>query len=113
MASTANGTWYVYDHRGQLLQTVTPDGRGITQNVYDGLGRVVSTVARSADGTLSTTTVTQYDDANGKTTVTLANGLSTTSVFDRAGRLISVLQSSPTSANLGTTRTSTTRTAGC
>ena len=94
VASTASGTWYVYDQRGQLLQTVTPDGRGISQNVYDGLGRVVSSVARSADGTLSTTTVTQYDDANGKTTVTLANGLSTTSVFDRAGRLISVLQSS-------------------
>jgi YD repeat-containing protein len=102
--STANGTMYVYDHRGQLLQTVTPDGRGITQNVYDGLGRVVSTVARSADGTLSTTTVTQYDDANGKTTVTLANGLTATSVYDRAGRLISVLQSSPAAANLGTTR---------
>ncbi len=104
VAATASTTTYVYDYRGLLLQTVTPDEGGITQNVYDGMGRVVSSVARSADGTLSTTTVTQYDDAGAKTTVTLANGLATTSAYDWAGRLVSVMQSTAASANLGTTR---------
>ncbi len=103
LATGASVAQYVYGQRGELLQTVTPDGRGITQSIYDGLGRVVSTVARSADGTLSATTLTQYDDANGKTTVTLANGLATTSVFDHAGRLVSVVQSSSGQPNLGTT----------
>ena len=62
------------------------------------------TNAHSADGTLSTTTVTPYDDAHGKTTVTLANGLTTTSAFDKAGRLVSVVQSSAATGKLGTTR---------
>ncbi|MGD7134360.1 hypothetical protein ACQCSP_22620, partial [Ralstonia pseudosolanacearum] len=103
VASTAATTQYVYDQHGLLLQTVSPDGQTIRQSIYDGLGRVVSSTARSADGSLSATTITQYDDANRKTTVTLANGLSTTSTYDTAGRLVSVVQSSA-AGNLGTTR---------
>ncbi|AXW18982.1 hypothetical protein CJO85_07415 [Ralstonia solanacearum] len=102
VASTAATTQYVYDQQGLLLQTVSADGQTISQSIYDGLGRVVSSTARSADGSLSATTITQYDDANRKTTVTLANGLSTTSTYDTAGRLVSVVQSSA-AGNLGTT----------
>jgi YD repeat-containing protein len=94
IAVGAMSTQYVYDQRGALLQTVSPDGDGVTQFIYDALGRVVSQTARSVDSTLSQTTITQYDDANGKTTVTLANGLTTTSAYDPAGRLVSVTQSS-------------------
>ena len=104
VAATASTAHYVYDQVGRLVQTITPDGQGVTQSIYDGLGRVVSTNAHSADGTLSTTTVTPYDDAHGKTTVTLANGLTTTSAFDKAGRLVSVVQSSAATGKLGTTR---------
>ncbi|WP_155520906.1 LysM peptidoglycan-binding domain-containing protein [Ralstonia solanacearum] len=103
VASTAATTQYVYDQQGLLLQTVSPDGQTTSQSIYDGLGRVVSSTARSADGSLSATTITQYDDANRKTTVTLANGLSTTSTYDTAGRLVSVVQSSA-AGDLGTTR---------
>jgi len=102
LSSTASATTYIYNQRGEQLQATTPDGKGISQSVYDGLGRVVSTVAKSLDGTLSTTTITQYDEAHGKVTLTLANGLSTSSTFDHAGRLISVVQSSGTTS-LGTT----------
>lgn len=102
VASSAAVTRYVYDQQHQLLQTISPDGKSISQTIYDGLGRVVSSTAKSADGTQSITTLTQYDDANGKTTVTLANGLATTSAYDKAGRLVSVMQSAAGS-NLGTT----------
>ncbi|MGN8064570.1 LysM peptidoglycan-binding domain-containing protein [Ralstonia sp. 22111] len=94
VASTAAVTQYIYDQRGLLLQTMSPDGQTVSQAIYDGLGRVVSSTTRSADGSLSATTLTQYDDANARTKVTLANGLATTSIYDRAGRLISVVQSS-------------------
>ena len=94
VAGTAAVTQYIHDQRGLLLQTISPDGQTVSQAIYDGLGRVVSSTTRSADGSLSATTLTQYDDANARTKVTLANGLSTTSIYDRAGRLISVAQSS-------------------
>ena len=103
VATGKSTTQYVYNHRGELLQTITPDGRGVTQMKYDGLGRVDFSEARSADGAVSIQTVTLYDDANGKTTVTYANGLSTVSVYDHAGRLVSVAESA-----LGTTLGTTT-----
>ena len=103
VAGTAAVTQYVYDQRGLLLQTISPDGQTVSQAIYDGLGRVVSSTTRSADGSLSATTLTQYDDANARTKVTLANGLATTSIYDRAGRLISVVQSSAAAGDLRTT----------
>ncbi|KEZ01634.1 hypothetical protein GQ57_33845, partial [Burkholderia sp. MSh2] len=103
VASGEQATHYVYDQSGRLLQTVSPAG-SVTQYVYDGLGRVVSTSAPSLDGTTPNVTLTRYDDASGTTTVTLANGLSTVSSYDRAGHLVSVTQLSATSSALGTTR---------
>jgi YD repeat-containing protein len=78
---------YLYDQRGNLLQTVSPPN-GTTTFVYDGLGRLTA----STDA-LNQLTVTQYDDARGKVAVTVANGLVTTSAYDAAGRLVSVLKS--------------------
>ncbi|MGC3997061.1 MAG: hypothetical protein QM767_05870 [Anaeromyxobacter sp.] len=103
VSGTGATTQYVYNERGELLQTITPDGRGITQTVYDGMGRVVSSLVKSADGTLSIPTVSLYDDAGGKISVTLANNLVRTSTFDGAGRLVSVVESSA-GTTLGTTR---------
>lgn len=91
-------THYVYDHAGQLLQTIAPDG-GVTYFVYDGLGRIIATT-----DALSHVTVTQFDDANNKTVVTLVNGLATTSSYDKAGRLVSVMQANPAGQALGITQ---------
>ncbi|WP_415842170.1 Ig-like domain repeat protein, partial [Paracidovorax anthurii] len=94
-------TQYVYSQAGELLKTVQPRTDSVTQYVYDGLGRVIVASAPSSDGTTANTTITEYGAAS--TTVTLANGLSTVSSFDAAGRLASVMQSSAGTA-LGTTR---------
>ncbi|BFO60919.1 hypothetical protein AVXHC21_28140 [Acidovorax sacchari] len=94
-------TQYVYSQAGELLKTVQPRTDSITQYVYDGLGRVIVASAPSSDGTSANTTITSYGDTT--TTVTLANGLSTVSNYDAAGRLTSVLQSSA-GTTLGITR---------
>ncbi|TFY97069.1 LysM peptidoglycan-binding domain-containing protein [Ramlibacter humi] len=88
---------YVYDQAGLLLQTVSA-ASGTTTYTYDGLGRVLT-----ATDANNQTTVTQYTDNLGKTKVTLANGLMTTSTYDAAGRLVSVLQSS-SAGTLGETK---------
>ncbi|WP_419688228.1 Ig-like domain repeat protein [Burkholderia theae] len=103
IASGEQTTQYVYDQSGHLLQTVSSTG-SITRYIYDGLGRIVCTSAPSLDGTTPNVTLTSYNDASGTTTVTLANGLSTVSSYDRAGHLVSVAQLSAASSSLGTTR---------
>jgi YD repeat-containing protein len=91
-------TTYVYDQAGQLLKTISGTA-GATVYTYDGLGRVLST-----QNALLQTTLNSYDDANNKTTLTLANGLSSTSAYDKAGRLLSLQHSSAQTANLGVTQ---------
>ncbi|MBX3625343.1 MAG: LysM peptidoglycan-binding domain-containing protein [Rhizobacter sp.] len=87
----------VYDRDGSLLSTTLPDGQS-THYTYDGLGRLeTQTDARQ------NTTLYFYDDANARTAVTLVNGLVTTSAYDAAGRLFSVVQSS-VDGDLGETR---------
>jgi len=114
IAAGASTTQYVYDQRGLLLQTVDPRGAATAANpsnanipysmtyVYDGLGRVTSQTVWTAAGTASTTT-TQYNDAGNSTSVTLANGLVTTSTFNGENELISVTNTGPGSQALGTT----------
>ena len=91
-------TQYVYDQAGLLLKTISALN-GTSLYTYDGLGRQLS-----ASNPLTQLTLTQYDDANAKTVVSLANGLNTTSSFDRAGRLVSVVQGSTGTPLLGETR---------
>jgi len=97
-AGEAQVTQYIYDQAGLLLSTISPAGDS-TDMTYDGLGRV-----RTITDALHRTTATVFDDAHGRTTVTLDNGLATTSSYDAAGRLFSVLQSAPGAANLGETK---------
>lgn len=87
---------YVYDQAGNLLQkqarTTAIDALETAATevyTYDGLGRVLT-----ATGLANGATLYQYDDANAKTAVTLANGLVTTSAYDKAGELLSVTDSS-------------------
>ncbi|MDN6886170.1 Ig-like domain repeat protein, partial [Variovorax sp. CAN2819] len=103
VAATAAKTQYVYDQHGQLLKSIDP-GAGTTTYIYDGLSRVLSISAPSLDGGATpNTTITSYDDANGKTSVSIASGLVTVSAYDKAGRLVSVTQQSVGSGVLGTT----------
>jgi YD repeat-containing protein len=104
----ASVTQYVYDQRGLLLQTIDPRGVGtsgptqyLTTYTYDGLGRQLSQVRWTPTGNVTTSTEV-YTGATKTATVTLANGLVSTSTFDAAGRLLSVAQSSGGTA-LGTT----------
>lgn len=90
-------TQYVYDRAGLLLSTISATA-GTTTFTYDGKGRQLS-----AQDALNQTTLTSYDDANNKTVVTLANGLISTSAYDKNGRLLSVTQGTAQTANLGTT----------
>ncbi|MCK7478982.1 MAG: hypothetical protein M0C28_17665 [Candidatus Moduliflexus flocculans] len=94
-------TTFVYDARGRLLQTI--DARGtpsadpndyLTSYTYDGLGRLLAT-SQWLDATHTRTTVTSYDDANNRIVTTAANGLVTTSIYDRNGQLVSVTESTP------------------
>lgn len=103
VAATALVTQFVYSQRGALLQRVGPQAADVTQYTYDGMGRVLSVSGPSRDGSTPNLSLTSYDDANGQTTYTLANGLSTISTFDHAGRLISVTQNSGSGTALGTT----------
>jgi YD repeat-containing protein len=82
---TESVTQYVYDASGTLIETINPL-LGKTIYVTDGLGRVITTI--EPHQTISTL----YDDANNKTVVSRANGLLTTSAYDKAGRLLSVSQ---------------------
>ncbi|MDP9933620.1 Ig-like domain repeat protein, partial [Variovorax paradoxus] len=108
-AATAATTQYIYDPRGLLLQKIEPattagGATAVTTYTYDGLGRLLSASGPSLDGGATpNTTITSYDDANGKTSVTLANGLVTISAYDKAGRLVSITQTSVGTGVLGTT----------
>jgi len=101
----ASATYYVYDTHGRLIQQIDAgaDG-GVTDYAYDGLGRVIAKITPALDGgAMPNLVLTQYDDAGGKTSVILANGLSTVSAYDKAGRLVSVTQSGVGEGILGTT----------
>ncbi|HEY6235620.1 MAG TPA: hypothetical protein VIW69_11010, partial [Candidatus Elarobacter sp.] len=108
-SGTASITRFIYDQRGNLLQTIDPRGEGtadpndyVTSYTYDGLGRLLTTTEWIAGGVTRTTTA-QYDDAGSRTIAMLANGLVTTSTYNGAGQLISVANSGPGAVALGTT----------
>lgn len=89
---------YVYDARGQLLQSVNAAGKSAVF-AYDGLGRVIS--SQNELGQLDLTT---YADAYGKTIVSYKNGLVRAYAYDAAGRLLSVSESGSAGTELGVSR---------
>lgn len=101
-SGTPSITRFVYDQRGNLLQTIEARGEATTTDAtdfrtvytYDGLNRLLTTTEWIATGQTRTTT-NQYDDVGNRTVTTLVNGLVTTSTFNRAGELTSLVNSGP------------------
>lgn len=89
---------YVYDARGQLLQTIDATGKS-TSFTYDGLGRLLS--SQNALGQLD---LTSYDDAGSKTIVSYKNGLVRVFTYDTMGRLVAAQDQNSSGAELGTSR---------
>lgn len=104
----AQTTLFQYDQQGRLLQRVEPPATGRTDSttryVYDGLDRLLATSSPAPDGGSPVLSTTQYDDAAGRTVLTLDNGLVRTSAYDQAGRLVSLTESAAGTGQLGTTR---------
>jgi YD repeat-containing protein len=87
-AAAYSRTTYIYDQFGKLLSRLTNGSTASEVFVYDGLGRLIS----STDMANATTNVA-FNDAAGTTVVTLANGLTQTSVYNRAGEKIAYTES--------------------
>ncbi|WEK02284.1 MAG: LysM peptidoglycan-binding domain-containing protein [Candidatus Sphingomonas phytovorans] len=83
-AEVTSRTSYTYDQAGQLLRRA---GAGFNAEtfIYDGLGRVIASV--DLDGN---STSIAFNDAAMQTVVTLGNGFTRTSVYNKAGELNSV-----------------------
>ncbi|MEQ1551118.1 hypothetical protein, partial [Sphingorhabdus sp.] len=76
-------TTYVYDQFGNLLSKLANDGSAAETYAYDGMGRAIRHTDAKGVGTW-----TSFIDAQARTVTTLANGLTTTSVYNRAGELV-------------------------
>lgn len=90
--NTQGGVFYTYDQAGQLLST-NGYAHAAETYVYDGMGRVVSSVDL-AGGTTSIV----FNDAASSTVVTLAAGLVQTSTYNKAGELVSLGESGANTA---------------
>ncbi len=109
-AAGSSITRFVYDQRGRLLQTIDPRGEATagdpndyrTTFTYDGLGRVLATT-EWIDASTTRTTTSSYQDENNRIVINHANGLVTTSNFNRAGDLQTVQNVGPGAVVLGTT----------
>ncbi len=89
-ATTVSKTVYIYDQYGNLLKRQPTYGSSASEiYLYDGLGRLLSSTDLN-----NAVTSWQYDDANTKTVVTLASNLVQTSIYNKAGELISFVESS-------------------
>ena len=88
LAAVYSRSNYVYDPGGRLLSRVASSLSGTETFIYDGLGRLISSTGAGG----GTTTITQAD-ASATTTTTLANGLTTVALYNKAGELISSTQS--------------------
>ncbi|WP_086139183.1 MULTISPECIES: LysM peptidoglycan-binding domain-containing protein [unclassified Janthinobacterium] len=97
IAATQTVQRYVYDQAGQLLQSIDAAG-ATTSYTYDGLGRLLS-----ATDPLGNVTLNSYDAAGGRMVVRLANGLTTSSVYNKAGELTDVIQTGLAGEELGRT----------
>jgi len=93
-ASADTRTNLVYDQSGRLLSRNVTGRSGNETFVYDGLGRMVSSVDYNG-----VTTSSVFLDATGMTVVRHADGLSEISTYNRAGELVNFSQTE-LSANL-------------
>lgn len=93
-ASAYTQTNLVYDQSGRLLSRNVSGRSGSETFVYDGMGRMVSSVDYN-----SVTTSSVFLDAAGMTVVRHADGLNEISSYNRAGELIGFTQTER-SANL-------------
>ena len=98
LSYASSTTSYVYDQAGQLLQKILAGAAAAEVYHYDGLGRVTSKV----DALGATTTIT-FTDATTTTAVTLVNGLVQTSVYDKAGELLTYTEAGSDIATATTT----------
>jgi YD repeat-containing protein len=114
-SGTPSVTRFVYDQRGQLLQTLdamssvstpnpaTPNLSYATTYTYDGLGRRLATTQWNSASSLTTTTST-YGDATRTDTTADANGRVTTTVYNASGEVVSVsVGTAAATAAFGTT----------
>ncbi|TXI02313.1 MAG: hypothetical protein E6Q76_15660, partial [Rhizobium sp.] len=114
-------TRYTYDAQGLLRQQVAvhgvgrtvagvaPGGSEVVDYVYDGLGRLLSTIRRSSetaanDDANTVTTTVAYVDSSRRVVTTLDSGLVRTEVRNAAGLLLS-LSEAGTVAGAQVTRT--------
>lgn len=77
-------THYVHDQQGRVVSRYVDDMSGTEAFTYDGFGRMLT-----ATDFHGQTTRTAFYDALGSTVVTMADGLNRTSVYNRAGELVS------------------------
>jgi RHS repeat-associated protein len=87
-------TTYVYDDASRLIQTIAPDGV-ITQTAYDAASRVIATTLDPDDGVgdpeLNLETISTYYPNGALWTTTDPEGHVTERLYDRAGRLDTVI----------------------
>ncbi|KRB81813.1 hypothetical protein [Duganella sp. Root198D2] len=87
---------YVYDHAGQLLQSI--DGNGNTTTyAYDGLGRQLSATDPQQNVVLHT-----YDDAGNRIVTRRADGVTSTSTYDKSGQLLATVLAEANGTVVGT-----------
>jgi len=85
-ASVHPVTTYTYNARGQVVDTIDPEGR-ITRNGWDSLGRQVSVTEDAGTGHLNLTKQYQYNTAGDKVVYTDASGTTLTIDYDANRRL--------------------------
>jgi YD repeat-containing protein len=81
--SPTTRTYYTYDQAGRLLSRRVGGLGGTETFIYDGLGRMVSTVDYNGAATS-----TAFLDVSGTTVIRQANGLNQIMVYNRAGELV-------------------------
>ena len=95
--SELSQTTYVYDQAGNLLSKLINGSSATETFVYDGLNRIIS----STDFNNAATSIA-FNDASQTTVVTRANGLIQTSLYNKAGNLITYTESGGGSPSVST-----------
>ena len=93
-----------YDRTGRLVKSLDPRVPAgpdalVSSYTYDGLDRLLAFTNANGHQVLN-----RYDDAGNRTISIQANGLVSTSTYDRSGELTAVIESDPSGAVLGTAR---------